>query len=150
MFSTLSPSPFTPPVRPPTGQGENGLPDRENILALWENVGGDLTESIGLSSTDYDFLTTDQQTFFFTDPSTPKTWATFALFWAAISVQSWFNDENIMGTETKGVAVYPNGTTAAVLKKAYRWFGITFHAYWQRVDFSFILRTDGSKIEVFT
>lgn len=46
MFSTLSPSPFTPPVRPPTGQGENGLPNREDILALWKNG----IESIGEST----------------------------------------------------------------------------------------------------
>jgi len=85
-------------------------------------TGPDGVDIIGLSSTDYEFLTADQQTFFFDNPSTPKTWATFALFWADIKDQTWLNQLNVFGLESLGVAVYDKDTGVATLTRALHYF----------------------------
>lgn len=81
-------------------------------------------DTVGLSAEHYESLTTDQQAFFFADPTTPNTWADFTTFYAAVSVQSWFNDENVMGTLDKGVAVYTSTTDRSTLNRGLRWFGL--------------------------
>jgi len=124
MFSTLSPSPFTPPVRPPTGQGENGLPNREDILALWKNVGGVLTESIGLSVSDYPLVPAVHRSIYFVDETTMRAVEDIV---NKIEASAELNDGGeLVGSEAKGYVQYADGTTEDILRKAYRYFGITY------------------------
>lgn len=84
---------------------------------LFVKAGG--VDSIGLSTEQIALLTVDQQAFL-----TDATWPDFATFWADVSVQSWFNDENIIGTETKGVWVGAESTSRYDLNKVLVWFGL--------------------------
>jgi hypothetical protein len=79
-----------------------------------------MVDDIGLSVDDYDLITADQQAFFFTDPSTPVTWADYATFYAAVSAEPWFNVgsySNIVGNATQTL-VYEGGTDSATIAKA--------------------------------
>ena len=87
-------------------------------LALFEQD----TIDISVSVDDYDKLTAAQQTFHFDDPTTPKVWATFALYYAAVSAESWFNKENIFGSPDKAVVIYPANHTTDISKiQNYLW-----------------------------
>lgn len=83
-------------------------------------VPADMQDSIGLSIETIALLTTDQQTFF-----TDTTWATFALFYAAVSAEDWFNAGNVMGDNAKGIAFYPESTSQSSLIRYSSWWPVT-------------------------
>lgn len=103
----------------------NGMP-RKNLIAYTRP----LQDSIGLSVDDYDNIGATWQAVFFTDSTMPIVFNTFADLWAAVSVVGSFNDENVVGTEAKGVAVYDVTTSRSVLNKALRWFGLPIVGGW--------------------
>jgi len=113
---------------------------RTGLLAWF---GPDGADTIGLSISDYEHLPDEQQSFFFIDPSTPKTWASFAALWADIVVETWFCNGNVMGTEAKGVAVYRDDTDLAILRRAYRYFPLP----WSYSDDTYYI-IDGADIWV--
>lgn len=83
-----------------------------------------VTDTIGLSADDYDNISATWQAIFFTDPTTPVEFSTFADLWTAVSAESTLNDNEVMGTEAKGVAIYESTTSRTILNKALRYFGL--------------------------
>lgn len=86
-------------------------------------------DSITVSAEIIAQLTTDQQTFF-----TGAEWSTYAEFYAAVSVESWFNAGNIMGTEGKGVAIYDPGESDTDLLHYATWWPVTLNLGTQTLD----------------
>lgn len=97
-----------------------GLPNRANLIAYYRGT----TDTIGVSVEDYDRLNTEQQAAFFTNPTTPVIFPGFADFWAVASTLSDFNIGTVMGTLTKGVAIYADGTDRSILNRALVYFGL--------------------------
>lgn len=106
-------------------------------LVLWSGPPGNPlrfvdageTDSIGLSAETIALLNTDQQTFF-----TDTTWATFALFYSAVSSEPWFNAGNVMGDNVKGVAFYPESTSRSSLIRYSSWWPITLDIPFSNID----------------
>lgn len=92
-------------------------------------VPDDMQDSIGLSTETIALLSTDQQTFF-----TDTTWATFALFYAAVSAEDWFNAGNVMGDNIKGIAFYPESTSRSSLIRNSSWWPITLNIPFSNID----------------
>lgn len=110
------------------GGTRNRLPSDGLVAAFL--VSDDLEDSIGLSVDDYDDIGVTWQAIFFTNPTTPVEFEDYDALWAAVSAVGSFNDENVMGTEAKGVAVYSTSATRVVLNKALRWFGLPIVGGW--------------------
>ena len=114
----------------------NQGPPKQNLLAYFKST----VDSIGLSVSDYDSLTTAQQAFFFADASTPNTWADFDTFWTAISAETWFNKtNNVIESETKGVAIYDKQAAQSTLARARTKLGLS-----AITDFVMLWRTTGA------
>ena len=101
--------------------GDGPTLPREALAAAWLTRNG-LVDSIGLSISDYDLIGETWQPVFFSDPYTPVVFADFAALWAAVSAVPTFNEENVMGNENIGVAIFRSDTDRAILNKALRYF----------------------------
>lgn len=99
-----------------------GLP-RDGLLSY---IRADtMTDSIGVSVEDYDFVGVTWQPVFFIDSTTPIIFDSFDALWMAVSAVPEFNTGNVIGSEAKGVAVYEYDTTRYILNKALRFFDQT-------------------------
>jgi len=81
-------------------------------------------DSISLSVADYANVGADLQAAMYTDSTHPIVFDDFSALWDVLSILGNFNLENYMGTETKGIAIYEDDTSRAVLNRALRWFGL--------------------------
>lgn len=98
-----------------------GLPPGGLVIAFLVTDG--LVGSIGLLVADYEKIGATWQPVFFTNPTTPKLF-TYAELSSVLSVHADINLENVMGTESKGWAIYDTITSREILNKALRWFGL--------------------------
>lgn len=130
------------------GKRRGGLP-RTGLVFLSRDG---LTDTIGLSSAAlWAALPATHRSIYFTDPDDEETMLDNATIITNIEASPYYNNgEELVGNATQK-AQYKDGTSEAVLRKAYRYFGVAYpeNTYWQRVDGSNILRTDGTPIEVF-
>lgn len=122
-----------------------GLPAGAIFKAMMPNM----IDTIGLSISDYLLVPAAHRSIYFVDETTMRTAEQILI---NIAASAFLNDGGEMvGNATRGYTQYQDGTSKSILRKAYRYFGETYPdtTYWQRVDNSNILRTDGSPIEVF-
>lgn len=92
-------------------------------------VDPETTDTIVLSTEIIDQLSAEQQAYF-----TGKTWASYALFWADVSVQSWFN-VSTMGALDKGVAFYDPSSNQHELNRGLAWFGLPIIGGWWDLEY---------------
>lgn len=102
-----------------SGKGRGGGITRSGLLLF---VDPSEVDSISLSVADYGNIGADLQAAMYTDSTHPIVFTDFAALWDVLSILGNFNLENYMGTETKGIAIYEDDTSRAVLNRALRWF----------------------------
>ena len=115
-------------------------------------VSTDTLDTIEVPQSVLSQLSTEQQTDIATQGNS---WAGFSALYAWASVKSWFNT-NVIGRADPtvenyktGLAFYSASASQRTLNKGLVWFGYEpVTVYWQRVDETNILRTDGTPIEV--
>ena len=86
-------------------------------------------DNIVISSDILSSLTTEQSAYF-----TGKSWTTYALFYADVSGQSWFN-VSTMGTLAKGVALYDPLSNQHELNRGLSWFGLPIVGGWWELPY---------------
>lgn len=112
-----------------------GGPPRDGLLLY---ARGGVSDTIGLSVSDYDDVETYWQGVFYTNPTTPLQVAV-----STIQADGNVNTTTVWST-TKGTAVYGADTADSTLIKVARWFGFTLDTYWNtaRTDLWDTARTD--------
>jgi len=121
MSPTFS-QPFQSPAKSPTGHRHVSGDTLPRTGLDWYVRAPGMVDIRGLSISDYDLIGSTWQPVFFTDPTTPIVFADYSALWSAVSAVPSFNEENVMGSETIGVAVYRHDTERSTLNKALRYF----------------------------
>jgi len=151
LMPTLSPvlSPVLSPALAGNGSGAQATGLLGDPLEVWLVKNG-LEGSIGLSITDKQNVRAEIWELLFDEFDEPYSDEQRITNIEASAILN--NGWELTGSAVKGYAVYPEGTSGAILTKAYRYLGQVYAPYgnyWQRVDGSNIERVDGSPIEVF-